>query len=198
MTERNGAATGTQPEVCVSLPAWVHDVVDWERRYTDDGEKMRLAIALSRENVRHRTGGPFGALVVERDSGRLVAVGVNSVVRLSNCTLHGEMVAFMLAQARLGTFSLAAEGLPVHELVTSCDPCAMCLGATLWSGVRRVLCGATRDDAMLLQFEEGPVFASSWAYLRRKGIEVHHGVLRAEAVAVFDMYREQGGAIYNG
>ena len=198
MTERNGAATGTQPEVCVSLPAWVHDVVDWERRYTDDGEKMRLAIALSRENVRHRTGGPFGALVVERDSGRLVAVGVNSVVRLSNCTLHGEMVAFMLAQARLGTFSLAAEGLPVHELVTSCDPCAMCLGATLWSGVRRVLCGATRDDAMLLQFEEGPVFASSWAYLKRKGLEIHRGVLREEAAAVFELYRTQGGAIYNG
>jgi tRNA(Arg) A34 adenosine deaminase TadA len=198
MTERNGAATGTQPEVRVSLPAWVHDVVDWERRYTDDEEKMRLAIALSRENVRHRTGGPFGALVVERDSGRLVAVGVNSVVRLSNCTLHGEMVAFMLAQARLGTFSLAAEGLPVHELVTSCDPCAMCLGATLWSGVRRMLCGATRDDALLLQFEEGPVFASSWAYLKRKGLEIHRGVLREEAVEVFELYRAQGGAIYNG
>jgi tRNA(Arg) A34 adenosine deaminase TadA len=74
----------------------------------------------------------------------------------------------------------------------------MCLGATLWSGVRRVLCGATRDDAMLLQFDEGPVFASSWAYLRRKGLEVHRGVLRPEAVGVFDLYRERGGAVYNG
>ena len=198
MADRNLPDARAASEVHVSLPDWVHDVVDWERRYTDDAEKMRLAIALSRENVLRRTGGPFGALVVERDSGRLVAVGVNSVVRLSNCTLHGEMVAFMLAQARLGTFSLAAEGLPVHELVTSCDPCAMCLGATLWSGVRRVLCGATRDDALLLQFEEGPVFASSWAYLKRKGLEIHRGVLREEAVEVFDLYRAQGGAIYNG
>ena len=198
MAEPNLPDPRAASEVRVSLPGWVHDVVDWERRYTDDAEKMRLAIALSRENVLRRTGGPFGALVVERDSGRLVAVGVNSVVRLSNCTLHGEMVAFMLAQARLGTFSLAAEGLPVHELVTSCDPCAMCLGATLWSGVRRVLCGATRDDALMLQFEEGPVFASSWAYLKRKGLEIHRGVLREEAVEVFDLYRAQGGAIYNG
>lgn len=198
MIERNGVDARPTAEVRVSLPAWVHEHVDWERRYTDDEEKMRLAIALARENVLHRTGGPFGALVVERDSGRLVAVGVNSVVRLSNCTLHGEMVAFMLAQARLGTFSLAGEGLPAHELVTSCDPCAMCLGATLWSGVRRVLCGATRDDAMLLQFEEGPVFASSWAYLKRKGLEIHRGVLREEAVQVFELYRAQSGAIYNG
>lgn len=198
MSQRSPQAAGVTPDVHVALPSWVHDVVDWERPLRDDAEKMRLAIALSRENVLRGTGGPFGAIVVERDGGRLVSVGVNSVVRLSNCTLHGEMVAFMLAQARLGTYSLSADGLPAHELVTSCDPCAMCLGATLWSGVRRVLCGATRDDAMLLQFEEGPVFAASWAYLKRKGIEVHHGVLREEAVAVFDLYRAQGGAIYNG
>lgn len=184
--------------VAVSLPDWVDDAVDWERPYRTDDEKMRLAIALARENVARGTGGPFGAAIVERDSGRLVSVGVNRVVPLHNCTLHAEMVAFMLAQARVGNFSLAAPGLPAHDLATSCDPCAMCLGATLWSGVRRVLCGATRDDAMLLQFDEGPVFASSWAYLKRKGLEVHRGVLRQEAVGVFDLYRERGGAVYNG
>jgi hypothetical protein len=42
------------------------------------------------------------------------------------------------------------------------------------------------------------VFASSWAYLRRRGLDVRHGVLRGEAVAVFDLCRERGGAIYNG
>ena len=159
---------------------------------------MRLAIRLARENVERGTGGPFGAVVAERDTGRLVSVGVNSVVRLNNSALHAEVVAFMLAQARLGVFSLSAPGVPAHELATSCDPCAMCLGATLWSGVRHVRCGATRDDAMLLRFDEGPVFASSWAYLRRRGLDVRHGLLREEAVAVFDLYRERGGAIYNG
>ena len=192
-------ARDTAPRsVAVALPDWIDQVVDWERPYRSDDDKMRLAIALARENVARGTGGPFGAAIVERDTGRLVSVGVNSVVRLHNCTLHAEMVAFMLAQSRLGTFSLAAPGLPAHDLATSCDPCAMCLGATLWSGVRRVLCGATRDDAMLLQFDEGPVFASSWAYLKRKGLEVHRGVLRQEAVGVFDLYRERGGAVYNG
>ena len=192
-------ARDTAPRsVAVALPDWIDEVVDWERPYRTDDDKMRLAIALARENVARGTGGPFGAAIVERDSGRLVSVGVNRVVPLNNCTLHAEMVAFMLAQSRLGTFSLAAPGLPAHDLATSCDPCAMCLGATLWSGVRRVLCGATRDDAMLLQFDEGPVFASSWAYLRRKGLEVHRGVLRPEAVGVFELYRERGGAVYNG
>jgi tRNA(Arg) A34 adenosine deaminase TadA len=184
--------------VQLALPDWVDAVVDWRRAYRTDEEKMRLAIALSRENVERGTGGPFGAAITEAESGTLVAVGVNSVVRLNNCTLHAEMLAFQLAQAALGSFTLGAPGMPAHVLATSCDPCAMCLGATLWSGVKRVLCGATRDDAMLLRFDEGPVFASSWRYLSHRGLEIRRGVLREEAVEVFDLYRLRGGEIYNG
>ncbi|MGZ8411977.1 MAG: nucleoside deaminase [Gemmatirosa sp.] len=194
----DASPTAASPAVQITLPDWIDTVVDWERRYATDEDKMRLAIALSCENVVRGAGGPFGAAIFEEQTGRLVAVGVNSVVRLNNSTLHAEMVAFQFAQARRATFSLSAEGLPAHSLATSCDPCAMCLGATLWSGVRRVLCGATRDDAMLLQFDEGPVFASSWAYLKRKGLEVRRGLLREEAVEVFELYRRTGGAIYNG
>ena len=131
------------------------------------------------------------------DAARLARV-LDALVPLGNCTLHSEMVAFMLAQARLGTFTCGGRGQPARDLARSCDPCAMCLGATLWSGVKLVRCGATRDDALLLGFDEGPVFASSRAYLRRRGLDVRHGVLRGEAVAVFDLYRERGGAIYNG
>jgi tRNA(Arg) A34 adenosine deaminase TadA len=158
---------------------------------------MSLAIAIARENVDRETGGPFGAVIVERVSGRIVSVGMNSVVRMHNCTLHGEMVAFMMAQRRVRSFTLAAVNLPMHELVTSCEPCAMCLGATLWSGVKRVVCGATRDDARRLHFEEGPVFPESWRYVEARGIAVVRNVLREEARAVMELYRAKRGAIYN-
>jgi tRNA(Arg) A34 adenosine deaminase TadA len=186
------------PPIVIAYPDWVEPLVEWERCYPTDEERMRLAIRLSRENVDRGTGGPFGAAIFERESGALVAVGVNSVVRLNNCTLHGEMVAFMMAQRRLGCFTLRADGGPEYELVTSCEPCAMCLGATLWSGVRRVVCGAHRDDARRLSFEEGPVFPESHAYLEARGIEIVHGVLREEAAAVLELYRAGGGMIYNG
>ena len=182
----------------IHYPDWVHEVVDWERIYVGDEERMRLAIALSRENVERDTGGPFGAAIFESASGRLVSVGMNSVVRLSNCTLHGEMVAFMMAQRRLDSFTLGGPNLPEHELFSSCDPCAMCLGATLWSGVKRIVCGANRDDATRLQFDEGPVFPDSYRYLEDRGIRVAHGVLREEARAVMERYRSRGGQIYNG
>ena len=183
--------------VVVEYPSWVADVVDWNQRLTKDTDKMRLAIRLSRENVERRTGGPFGALIVERDSGKLVAVGINSVVRLHNCTLHGEMVAIMMAQQRVKSFTLAAPGMPVHELVTSCEPCAMCLGTSLWSGVKRIVCGAGREDATRLRFEEGPVFPQSYTYLEERGIEVVRNVLREEARAVLESYRASGQPIYN-
>lgn len=187
----------SHPVVHIEYPPWVDEVVDWDRAYRDDEEKMRLAILVARENVERGTGGPFGAAIFD-DAGRLVSVGMNSVVRLNNCTLHGEMFAFMMAQQRLGTFTLKAPGLPPHELFTSCEPCAMCLGTTLWSGVRRVVCAAAREDASLLRFEEGPVFPESYRYLEDRGIEIVHNLLRAEGREVLELYRAGSGKIYNG
>lgn len=186
------------PSVRIDCPDWVEGLVDWERPYASDEARMRLAVDLSRENVTRGTGGPFGAAIFARETGALVSVGVNSVVRLNNCTLHGEMVAIMMAQARLSCFTLRSDDGPRYELVTSCEPCAMCLGAALWSGVRRVVCGATRDDALRLDFEEGPVFPESHAYLEARGVEIVRGVLREEARAVLELYRATNGIIYNG
>ncbi len=183
--------------VTIALPSWTETVVDWQRRYTTDPEKMHLAVALSRLNIERDTGGPFGAAVFELGTGRLVAIGVNSVVRLNCSALHAEVVALMLAEQDRHSFTLAAPGLPQHELVTSCEPCAMCLGATLWSGVKRLVCGATREDATRLGFDEGPVFPASYEYLSHAGIEIVREVARTEARAVLELYGARSGPIYN-
>ena len=39
----------------------------------------QLRERIARENIEHGTGGPFGAVVVERESGRLISIGMNSV-----------------------------------------------------------------------------------------------------------------------
>lgn len=191
------SSLGAAGSLHITLPDWLEGMTDWQRRYASAEERMGLAIAIARENVLRGTGGPFGAAVFETDSGRLVSIGVNSVTRLNNSVLHAEVLALMLAQQRVGRFSLSAGGQPVHELVSSCEPCAMCLGATLWSGVRRLICGASRADATALSFEEGPVFPESWSYLQRCGIEVMRDVMRPQAAAVLQLYRASGGPIYN-
>lgn len=184
-------------ETVLSLPGWVVGRVDYDQVYATDEDRMALAIALASENVARDSGGPFGAAVFERDSGRLIAVGVNSVTRLNNSTAHAEMIALQLAERRIASYTLAADGHPAHELFTSCAPCAMCLGAVLWSGVTRVVIAAQREDAERIDFDEGPVFAESYAYLRARGIEIVNGLLRTEARAVLEEYKARGGAIYN-
>ena len=162
--------------------------------HPDDTARMRVAVDLAARNIEEQTGGPFGAAVFEADTGRVVGVGVNMVVPANNAVLHAEVVAFMVAQRRIGSYTLAGGN---HEIFTSCEPCAMCLGATLWSGVRRVVWAATREDADSLSFDEGPVFPASHEYLRDRGIALESGPLRDEARAVLERYVSRGGAIYN-
>ncbi len=181
----------------IANPAWVADAIDFNARHDTDQARMRVAVQLARENVLHETGGPFGAVVFEADSGRIVGAGVNLVVPLNNSALHAEIVAFMMAQAHVGFYTLSAPGLPEHVLYTSCEPCAMCLGATQWSGVKRVVFAATREDASEL-FDEGPVFPASYAYLEERGVSFTPGVLRAEGRAALELYRERQGERYNG
>jgi len=63
--------------------------------------------------------------------------------------------------------------------------------------VSRLVIGATREDVMALGFDEGPVFAESYAYLVDRGLTIVRDVMRADAVRVLDAYRTRGGAIYN-
>ncbi|MFN2324917.1 MAG: nucleoside deaminase [Gemmatimonadales bacterium] len=185
-------------EIRVELPAWIDEVVDPSRIWASDDETMALVIMLARENVVRGTGGPFGAAIFEVGTGRLVGVGVNAVLRHQNSCLHAEMVAFMVAEAAVGAFSLDQPDGPGHELVTSCEPCAMCLGGVLWSGVRRVVCGASREDALALGFDEGPVFPESYAYVEERGVTFTRNVRQDEARAVLARYMAQGGPVYNG
>lgn len=184
-------------ELVLRLPAWLRDLIEREGRRLDTVEnRMRFAIELARENIEHRTGGPFGAAVFEAESGRLVSAGVN-LVEASHCSIaHAEMIAIAMGQQTLGRYDLGADGR-TYEMVTSAEPCAMCLGAIPWSGLQRVVCGAHGEDAGAIGFDEGAKPADWVGELRRRGIEVVRDVLREEAQAVLRQYAESGGLIYN-
>jgi tRNA(Arg) A34 adenosine deaminase TadA len=179
----------------ISLPDWVEGWLARRPTCTTEADKMRLCIELARANVEHDTGGPFGAAVYVAGEFTPLAVGVNAVIPLNNSVLHAEVMALMFAESRFGAYSLRE---PPHELFTSCEPCAMCLGAILGSGVRRLVCGADRAAAAQLGFEEGPVFPESYAYLQARGVAVERGVLGTEVKEVFELYRQRDGVIYNG
>lgn len=161
-------------------------------------EKMRFVLGLARRNVEEETGGPFAAAVFEVESGRLVAAGVNVVLESCCSSAHAEIVALSLAQKSAGTHDLGAEGLPKMLLVSSAEPCAMCLGAIPWSGVKLLICGARDEDVRSVGFDEGAKPGNWPQDLAARGIEVIRDVCREDATAVLWDYRERGGEIYNG
>jgi tRNA(Arg) A34 adenosine deaminase TadA len=160
-------------------------------------DRMRFVIQLALTNVTARTGGPFGAAVFESHTGRLIAVGVN-VVEPTNCSLaHAEVVALANSHRTLKHFDLGATGLPKLELVTSCEPCAMCYGAIIWSGIRKIVCAARASDATAIGFDEAPKPKNWVAELKKRSITVTRDLYRDEAITVFQRYRQTGGRLYN-
>ncbi len=183
----------------LELPPWMGDQIPSAGVFLDAVEgRMAFVVRLARLNVEQGTGGPFAAAVFERDSGRLVAPGVNLVVPAKCSVAHAEIVAIMLAQQAQGTFDLGGETMPACELVTSTEPCAMCLGAIPWSGVRHLVCGATREDAEECGFDEGERALNWVAGLERRGISVTREVCREAAADVLRQYVATGGLAYNG
>ena len=164
----------------------------------DVEERMRTVVEMSRLNVEHGTGGPFAAAVFDVATGRMLAPGLNMVVSAGCSVAHAEIVAIATAQTILGRHDLGAPGMPVCELIASTEPCAMCMGAIPWSGVRRLVCGARTEDASRVGFDEGDKLPDWPDSLQRRGIVVTRDVCREEAAAVLHYYRGRGGKIYNG
>ena len=184
-------------DLVIKVPSWV-DSFPTDTRHPTTDTRMEWVLALARANVQHATGGPFAAAVFERDSGKLVAAGVNLVLASGYSPLHAEIVAIMRAQQAVGDFRLGAAGRPALELVSSTAPCAMCLGAVPWSGVKGLVCGARDEDARAIGFDEGHKPAGWRAYLQGRGITVAEDVMRSEAAAILQEYKKAGGEIYNG
>jgi len=192
--------SGKSAEISITLPPWLRrelDGVSDSEAFASADERMAFVIALSRKNIA-AGGGPFAAAVFDAESGRLIAAGVNMVTRLGLSIAHAEIVALSQAQAVLGGFDLGGEGMPVCELVSSAEPCAMCFGAVPWSGVRSLVCGARDEDARSVGFDEGAK-REDWAQsLEARGITVRRDVQREFAVSVLREYAAAGGVVYNG
>jgi len=188
-----------QPNVMeIHLPDWIDSFLAGCRDSVPSiRDRMSLVIEAARINVSRGTGGPFAAAVFETESGKLVSVGINLVASGRLSILHAEMVALSLAQLKTGGYDLGRHGLPAHELVTSTEPCAMCFGAVLWSGVRRLVIGARGSDARRIGFDEGPKKRNWKTELAARGIAVLCDVERKAAVGVLRDYCRNGGEIYN-
>ncbi len=180
----------------IGLPPFLVQANSEPRVLATPEARMGYVLELVRANIA-ADGGPFAAAVFEHDSGLLVAAGTNRVVSGYCSAAHAEILALSLAQAKLNTHDLSADGLPACELVTSAEPCVMCFGAVIWSGVRSLICAAHSEDVEAIGFDEGPRPENWMSELEARGITVTTGLLRDTARTLLREYNARNGVIYN-
>ena len=153
-----------------------------------EGLQKRLAERLAKGN----TCGPFIAAIADR-SGKILSEAANSVVDSGQSHCHAEMNAISLAERALGTWNLSGRGLTLY---TSAEPCMMCLGGILWSGIERVVYGvSTADVERITGFDEG--FKPKWRdEFSKRGIEVVGPLLEDLGRSVLADYVRRSGIIY--
>ncbi len=188
-----------QMRFTLDLPAWaVAELNQLPAHLPTLEARMAAVLKFAQLNFQEQTGGPFAAGIFERDSGRVVVIGVNRVVA-SNCSsAHAEVMTISLAQQLLGVYDLGGPGLPAHQLVVNWRPCAMCYGAVLWSGVRSlVVAGDGPELEEITGFDEGPVHPDWRGELTKRGIELVEDVLREPALEVYREFAASRQFVYN-
>lgn len=187
-------------EFTLSLPDWaVDELKNLPTHIPNLDDRMRAVIRFSRLNFERGTGGPFAAGVFERDTGKVVVIGVNRVVPHNCSSAHAEVMGMSMAQHLLGTFDLGGAGMPAHQLVVNWRPCAMCYGALVWSGIRSlVIAGSGPELESITGFDEGPIHPDWVTELEKRGITVQDNLLNEEALAVFRDFAASGALVYNG
>lgn len=113
--------------------------------------KMQKAIEEALYGIEHRDGGPFGAVIVQ--NGEIIATGHNRVISTHDPTAHAEIVAIRSATSKLGRFDLSD-----CELYTTCEPCPMCYSAAHWAKIKKIVYGATRQDAADIGFDDNYLY----------------------------------------
>lgn len=150
-------------------------------------EYMKVALQLSKENLKTNDGGPFGACIVK--NGKIIGKGSNHVIKNNDPTAHAEIMAIREACSNINSYDLSD-----CELYTSCYPCPMCLSAIIWANIKTVYYANTKEDASRIGFRDDEIYnfindlfdgKSTNQFLNLKSMS------REDAIKVFDEFTKK-------
>lgn len=136
--------------------------------------------------------GPFLAAVYD-SNGELIAETANSVVRDGCSHNHAEMNVIAAVQRKFGTYDLSSRHL---SLYVTAEPCLMCLGGILWSGIETVYYGvSSRKVEAITGFDEG--FKPNWLdEFKKRHIRVCGQIEESVGEAVLKSYMTSQKKVY--
>jgi len=115
---------------------------------------MKIAVEEAKINIdtKFKNGGPFGAVIVKDN--QIIANSHNTVIESHDPTAHAEINAIRTACKILKTHDLSE-----CILYTTCFPCPMCLSAIVWSNIKEVYYGNTKEDAEEIGFRDKKIYS---------------------------------------
>lgn len=135
--------------------------------------------------------GPFLAAVYCGD--KLIAKCANTVVADKCSNHHAEVNVIRTAQHKLKTYDLSDKNLALY--VTS-EPCMMCIGAIMWSGIKNIYYGvSSKKVEKITGFDEG--FKPNWFNeFKKRGIKVYGNIETELGEDVLKQYIESKHIVY--
>ena len=136
---------------------------------------MKIAIDEAKNGINAGHGGPFGCVIVR--NGKIIGKGHNEVVKNTDPTCHGEMLAIHNACKTIGSFDLSG-----CELYTTAEPCPMCRGAILWANISKVYYGCNISDTDAIGFRDKDFYSNEY--------DISEELDRKECLEVFKEYKD--------
>lgn len=143
-----------------------------DKKKVENASRIITELQKDLQSYTEQGSGPFVAAIYD-DKGNLIVKVANSVVNENCSNNHAEMNVIKAAEEKLGTYDLSPYNLSLY--VTS-EPCMMCIGGIMWSGIKHVYYGVpSRVVEKITGFDEG--FKPNWfAEFKKRGITVYGNI----------------------
>lgn len=149
---------------------------------------MNLGINEARKTMNQNIGGPFGAVITDKDD-NVIAVASNTVLGTCDPTAHAEINAIRKACSILKTHDLTG-----YKIYATGYPCPMCLSAIIWANIKDVYYGTDLQDAEIIGFRDD--FIYEYLNGERKEILNIKQINRDECLKLFEEYILKDKEIY--
>lgn len=131
-----------------------------------DIEHLKKTLQLAENGAGRGDGGPFGAIIVK--DGQIVSEAWNTVIADNDPTAHAEINAIRLASKTIGHFHLSG-----CTLYASSEPCPLCLSATYWAKIDRIVFANSKQEAARIGFSDQELYAELTLPLSQRTIPTH-------------------------
>lgn len=154
----------------------------------DFARKVISGLQLEIEEHIKKGAGPFLAAIYDENN-KLIAKAHNTVL-IDKCShSHAEMNVIRKAEEYYGTYDLSKYNL---SLYVTAEPCIMCLGGIIWSGINSVYYGVPSGTVeKITGFDEG--FKPNWhEEFKNRGITVYGNIEVEAGELALKKYAENG------